>query len=191
MKEDDYHVIENFISPEYAKDLSEYFLRNQLQDPKRDLWGYISFGGKAEFFENPKFKLEFDPLDKIKEMLFFSYNFFLNQYDIEGDFSLNRSHANLMRAGAYLDSHKDDRYKDQPVEDLESKTYVASFFLNDNYEGGELNLGENAQINLKPKAGSLVLFPGYNTRHAVKKVTSGTRINILSHFFDIKTGVEQ
>lgn len=184
--ENDYHVIENFIDTEYSKKLSDYFIKNQIQDPKRESWGYISFGGNAEFFENPDFKLDFDPLNKIKDMLFFSYNFFLNQYDIEGDFTLNRSHANLMRTGAYLDSHKDDRYKDQPIEDLSNKTYVASFFLNDDYEGGELNLGEDAQINLKPKAGTLVLFPGYYTRHAVKKVTSGTRVNILSHFFDIK-----
>jgi hypothetical protein len=185
LKDIDYHIIENFIDPEYAKYLSDYFLENQLQDPNRESWGYISFGGNAEFFQSTEFKLEFDPLDKIREMLFFSYNFFLNQYDIEGDFTLNRSHANLMRSGSHLDSHKDDRDKYQAVEDLKSKTYVASFFLNDDYEGGELNLGENYTIDLKPKAGSLVLFPGYHTRHAVKKVKSGTRVNILSHFFEL------
>ena len=191
VEKNDYHLIENFISPEYAKELSRYFLKNQIQDPERDLWGFISFGGHAEFFEDPEFKLESDPLDKIKEMLFFSYNFFLNQYDIEGDFTLNRSHANLMRSGSHLDSHKDYRDKYQAVEDLKNKTYIASLLINDDYEGGELVLGEDAEIVLKPKAGSLVLFPGYNTRHAVNKVTSGTRVNILSNFFDIKTGIEQ
>jgi hypothetical protein len=193
LKDIDYHVIENFISPEYAKQLSDYFIENQLQDPSRQSWGYISFGGNAEFFQSTEFKLEFDPLDKIREMIFFSYNFFLNQYDIEGDFTLNRSHANLMREGSNLFAHKDEprtNHEDSSA-DIRNKTYVASFFLNDDYEGGELSLGKDSDIILKPKAGSLVLFPGYHTRHGVNKVKSGTRVNILSHFFDIKTGVEQ
>ena len=186
LKDIDYHVIENFIDPEYAKYLSDYFLENQLQDPRREPWGYISFGGNAEFFQSTEFKLEFDPLDKIREMLFFSYNFFLNNYDVSGDFILNRSHANLMRPGAQLDSHRDEPRSGTETEaDITNKTYVALFFLNDDYEGGELNLGEDYTIDLKPKAGSLVLFPGYHTRHAVKEVTSGTRVNILSHFFEL------
>lgn len=187
LKNIDYHVIENFIDPEYAKYLSEYFLENQLQDPNRKDWGYLSFGGNYEFFESTRFKLEFDPLDKIREMVFFSHNFFLNQYDIVGDFILNRSHANLMRTGAILHSHRDKpRESDQQVEaDMTNKTYVASLFLNDDYEGGELNLGEVSTIDLKPKSGSLLLFPGYHTRHGVKEVTSGTRVNILSHFFEL------
>jgi predicted 2-oxoglutarate/Fe(II)-dependent dioxygenase YbiX len=85
---------------------------------------------------------------------------------------------------SFLHSHKDDRNWDEPIEDLASMTYVCGLFLTDDYEGGELTF-EDYDISLKPKPGTLVLFPGYYTRHGVNKVTSGTRINILSHFFDI------
>lgn len=180
-----YHVIENFIEPDYAKHMSDYLLENQLQDPSREFYGYLPFGGKGEFFDRNDFVLEFDPLNKIKEMIHFSYNFFLENYPIYGDFKLNRSHANLMRTNALLHSHEDDReYRDQPIEEIGSKTHVAGFFLNDDYEGGELTF-EEIGVSLKPKAGSLVLFPGYYTRHGVNEVTSGTRVNILSHFFDV------
>ena len=114
----------------------------------------------------------------------FAYNFFLDKYKANGKFSLNRSHANLMRENAELPPHEDDRYFDQPLDDLGSKTYVASFLLNDDYEGGELVFGQS-EISLKPNAGTLILFPGYMLRHGVNKVKSGTRVNILSHFFDV------
>lgn len=179
----DFHIIEDFIDQEYAKHLSDYFIENQLQDTEREFYGYLTFGGHAEFFEED-FRLQFDPLDKIKEMNHFAYKYFVDNYNIKGNFSLNRSHANLMRVNAELYPHEDDRYFGQPVEDLGSTTYVASFVLNDDYKGGELVFGQS-EITIKPKAGSLVLFPGYKTRHAVNKVTSGTRVNTLSHFFDI------
>jgi hypothetical protein len=183
--DNDYHAIENFIDPEYCKYLSDYFIKNQLQDPQRSSWGYIPFGGNAEFFQSTEFMLEFDPLNKINQMLHYSRNFFLDTYSIDGEFSLNRSHANLMREGAQLDSHKDDRERYQPVEELVSKTYVSSLLLNDDYEGGNLIMGEESKVSIKPKAGTLILFPGYNTRHEVEKVKSGTRVNVLSWFVNV------
>jgi hypothetical protein len=184
LPKNNYHVFENFIDADYANMLADYFKANPQEDP-REFYGFFPFGGIAEFFENPDFKLEFDPLNKINEMVHFSYNFFLKEYPIYGDFKLNRSHANLMSKGASLSSHRDDRdHEDTPIEDLGSKTHVAALFLNDDYEGGELYF-EELDISLKPKAGTLVLFPGYYTRHGVKEITSGTRVNTLSHFFDI------
>jgi len=184
LPKNDYHVIENFLDQEYCSMLSDYFKENQLED-SREFYGFFPFGGEAEFFESPKFNLEFDPLNKIYDMVHFSRKFFLENYPISGKFKLSRSHANLMSEGAYLDSHKDDRdHEEVLIEDLGSKTHVAGLFLNDDYEGGEL-IFENLSIEIKPKAGTLILFPGYYTRHGVNEVTSGTRVNILSHFFDI------
>jgi predicted 2-oxoglutarate/Fe(II)-dependent dioxygenase YbiX len=57
-------------------------------------------------------------------------------------------------------------------------------FLTDDYEGGELTF-EEQNVVLKPKVGTRVFFPGYYTRHGVNKVTSGVRINILTHYFDV------
>jgi hypothetical protein len=184
LPKNNYHIIEDFIDADYANMLSEYFKTNPQEDP-REFYSFFPFGGNSEFFEQPDFKLDFDPLNKIMEMIQFSYNFFLDNYPIYGDFKLNRSHANLMHKGASLSSHRDDRdYEDITIEDLGSKTHVAALFLNDDYEGGELYF-EELEISLKPKSGTLVLFPGYYTKHGVNEVTSGTRVNTLSHFFDI------
>lgn len=195
--ENEYYVIENFMDPDYAKKLSDYFVENQVQDQGREFYGFIPFGGRDEFFNNKDFKLDFDPLNKIKEMNHFAYNFFMDKYNIQKEFFMSRSHANIMQTNAMLHSHRDDRNREQSIEDLGNKTYVASLILNDDYTGGELAFGEPPStrngtpineseiIYLKPKAGSLVLFPGYCTWHAVQKVRSGNRVNILSHFFEI------
>jgi predicted 2-oxoglutarate/Fe(II)-dependent dioxygenase YbiX len=89
-----------------------------------------------------------------------------------------------MHTKASLADHYDNRKMYDPIESLNSMTYVMGLFLNDDYEGGELFF-ENENVHLKPKPGSLVFFPGFYTRHAVKEVVSGTRVNVLSNFFDV------
>lgn len=61
------------------------------------------------------------------------------------------------------------------------------FYLNDDYEGGELYF-PNQGIQFKPKAGAAYFFPGdMNYIHGVTEITSGTRYTcpffwtILSH----------
>jgi hypothetical protein len=54
------------------------------------------------------------------------------------------------------------------------------YYLNDNYEGGELCFPQFG-IELKPKAGDMVVFPSsYVYSHSVKPVTSGNRFSIAS-----------
>ena len=183
LPEKPYHIIENYIDLEYCNFMKEYFEKNAQEDP-REFYGNFGLGGYDDFFveeANPK---KYDPKMKLREMIHFGHKFFKDNYPIFGEFKLNRSHVNYMYTNAQLDGHKDDRNWDEPIEDLPSKTHVMGLFLNDDYEGGELFF-EDYQVSLKPKPGTLVFFPGYYTRHAVNKVTSGTRINILTHYFDI------
>lgn len=66
----------------------------------------------------------------------------------------------------------DDRGKpnDFPYYDL-----AGLFYLNDDYEGGELYFPEQG-IQFKPKAGSAYFFPGdMNYIHGVTEITSGVR----------------
>ena len=184
LEENPYIIVEDFIDPEYCKSLAQYFVENMEEDP-RDFYATYGIGNNNDFFlkETPQTR-NFDPEFKIHETIHFAYNLFKNTYPMVGEFELNRSHANMMFTESFLNSHKDDRNFDEPIEGLASRTYVCGLFLTDDYEGGELTF-EDYGISLKPKPGTLVLFPGYYTRHGVNKVTSGTRINILSHFFDI------
>jgi hypothetical protein len=54
-----------------------------------------------------------------------------------------------------------------------SNEYTAIIYLNDNYEGGELNFPD-LDLVIKPLKGSVMLWPGYLT-HSISTVTSGTR----------------
>jgi len=178
-----YYVIEDYITPAQCKALYEYFKANEDEDP-REFYGNLSLGGKDRFFDEPQY-FEFDPEHILHTMMQFGKDFFLDKYTMRGtSFDLNRSHANYMHKGAELHGHTDDRPREEPIESLNSMTYVMGLFLNDDYEGGELVFEEHG-VTLKPKAGTLVFFPGFYTRHAVKMVTDGSRINILSHFFDV------
>lgn len=178
-----YYVIENYITKKQCSDLLEYFLIHEDEDP-REFYGNLSLGGPESFADKDTFN-KFDPEHVLYEAVAFGKQFFLDKYKMRGtSFELNRSHVNYMHQGAYLDGHTDDRPMEQPIEELNSMTYVMGLFLNDDYEGGEL-VFEHQKISLKPTAGTLVFFPGFYTRHAVNKVSSGSRINILSHFFDV------
>jgi hypothetical protein len=58
------------------------------------------------------------------------------------------------------------------------------FYLNDDYEGGELYF-PNQGIQFKPKAGSAYFFPGdLNYIHGVTQITEGTRY-VVPFFFTI------
>ncbi len=179
-----YYLVENFIDQEYCKKLTEYFKQN-IQKDFRDYYGTYGIDGKHYFFasEKPEPK-EYDPEMKIYDAVHFANVFFKENYDIVGEFELNRSHANFMFPGAELYSHHDDRAGTTPIEEIGSRTYVCGIFLTDDYEGGEIVFEEHKTI-LKPSAGSLLMFPGFSSRHGVNKVVSGFRLNILVDFFDI------
>jgi predicted 2-oxoglutarate/Fe(II)-dependent dioxygenase YbiX len=57
-------------------------------------------------------------------------------------------------------------------------------YLNDDYEGGEIEF-VNFGIKIKPKAGSLLIFPSsYAYRHVAHPVTSGTKYAIVTWLHD-------
>ena len=58
------------------------------------------------------------------------------------------------------------------------RKYAMSLLLNDDYEGGEFELPEY-NLKLKPKANSVIIFPGICS-HKVLEVTKGTRRVIIS-----------
>jgi hypothetical protein len=56
-------------------------------------------------------------------------------------------------------------------------------YINDDYEGGEISF-PNHNITIKPKAGSLIMFPSQEPYiHEVKPITSGTRYMSPAHVY--------
>lgn len=56
-------------------------------------------------------------------------------------------------------------------------------YINDDYEGGEISFPKH-NVTIKPKAGSLIMFPSQEPYiHEVKPITSGTRYMSPAHVY--------
>lgn len=56
-------------------------------------------------------------------------------------------------------------------------------YINDDYEGGEISF-PNHNVTVKPKAGSMIMFPSQEPYiHEVKPITSGTRYMSPAHVY--------
>lgn len=79
--------------------------------------------------------------------------------------------------GDSMGLHADGDYDDGSYSWRE---FGAILYLHDDYEGGEICF-PNQGLELKPKAGTLVFFPGKKPfLHCVKEVTRGPRYNLAS-----------
>jgi hypothetical protein len=84
-----------------------------------------------------------------------------------------------MQEGVELKSHT-DQHTDPSI------SYAAILYLNDDYVDGELFFKKNG-IPIKPKSGSLLIFPGNNEfEHGVKHVGKGPIRYVLVGFIKIK-----
>lgn len=61
-----------------------------------------------------------------------------------------------------------------------SNDFTAIIYLNDDYEGGELNF-PSLELSIKPIKGSLIIWPG-NITHSISPVVSGTRYTMPIFF---------
>lgn len=80
----------------------------------------------------------------------------------------------LLKYGAdnYFVNHYDDSKQ-------YARTMSMSFYLNDDYEGGEIEFSR-FDLKIKPKANQAIFFPSnYVYNHTVHPVTSGTRYAVV------------
>lgn len=99
--------------------------------------------------------------------------------------------------GDYQSPHSDSEYNNSELSlDLDNlrpswnsdiprflADYSSLVYLNDDYEGGELVFPEY-NLKLKPKTGDIITFPtNAMYLHAVNKINSGTRYNILLKWY--------
>lgn len=77
--------------------------------------------------------------------------------------------------GGYYGKHTDDFSKMHRI-------VSGLIYLNDDYEGGELYFNE-LDVKIKPKAGSIVLFPSnFVYAHECLKITKGTKYAVVTWF---------
>jgi hypothetical protein len=111
--------------------------------------------------------------------------FFENFHPVEQDYMSHfgigcrwHDEYNILKygKGQHFTNHIDD-HPDYP------RRVSTVFYLNDNYEGGEINF-PRFNITLKPKANQKIIFPSnYIFNHSVSPVVSGTRYSVVSWLF--------
>jgi hypothetical protein len=118
----------------------------------------------------------------IENLLQKALEYFKDVYEVKGKKVIfDRQHGLIMKKGAKLDPHL-DIYNEGDPNAGPGDALVFNIFITDDYDGGELvfkHLGES----FKMRAGDAILFPGFLLNHGVNEVKSGSRINIVNHYF--------
>lgn len=94
--------------------------------------------------------------------------------------NLDLSHVSLNRydSGQGMGPHYDGQDGDSNLK------YSFVTYLNDDYDGGEINF-PNQNVTIKPKSGSLVMFPSQKPYiHESKPVLSGVKYMYTTHWVD-------
>ncbi len=168
-------VIENFVSPEdlvqlvdfcKSKEQKENPGRSYTVDPNPEIYYLRQKYSKkmvetvSEYYEDTSKLRSYDPSSKFQQASFLIYP-----------------------EGSSLSPHVDTvglTQEDRIEDPLNAWTghLAAIIYLNDNYEGGEISFPDRG-IDIKPKSGMLITFPGNkNYVHEVKEVISGTRLTL-------------
>lgn len=108
----------------------------------------------------------FEMLNKIFE---FIYKKSTDFYDVKINL-FNKNHLHLVK-------FEKDFSLDPHVDTLSHEgNHIASvYYINDDYEGGEINFPDH-NLSIKPKANSLIIFPGNeNYLHEVRKIVDKDR----------------
>ena len=173
--------IENeFVSEEEASYISSYFqsLGSEFTDDGVYFnWGKIK-GQSFEDIEDIRAKeLVIEIIEKIK-------NKFIDKYSPK-KIEFKRCLVQTMTEGGSVSLHSDD-ISAKNEEGILQDVYSAILYLTDNYIGGEINF-PNSKIKMIPKTGSLFYFKGeVSNPHYVDTVLSGSRVNFILFFEDIK-----
>jgi hypothetical protein len=93
--------------------------------------------------------------------------------------TLNNFSFQRMQSGVQLKSHT-DQHTDPSIK------YATVIYINDDYEGGEVFF-ETKKLDLKPKPGSLLIFPGNEEfEHGVRHVKDGPIRYVVPGFIKVK-----
>jgi Rps23 Pro-64 3,4-dihydroxylase Tpa1-like proline 4-hydroxylase len=107
--------------------------------------------------------------DILRKLFTFTHEKAKSIYDVEIDYFKNAD-LNILKfvKGFYLNPHLDTNSN-------ESNHIASVYYINDDYTGGEINFPDY-KLKIKPKANSLIIFPGNeNYLHEVTRIQRGDR----------------
>lgn len=176
--------IPNFVDKNLIPKMIKFFEECDIR------WGDIAFYGSSgkgiltdaatmekfdlpeNFFEDLKLKFQ-----EAVEMVF------------ERKVKPNTSHAQKWDVGGFANPHSDNSDYNGNPNAFEINKYVGIFYLNNDYEGGELyfcdkNDSLKPYLSFKPNALSYYIFPGgVENIHGVSEITKGVRYTMVA-FWD-------
>lgn len=177
-----FNVVEDAVSKEELQYLLNIIKQRSGPDPKPNFEG----AGLLEKgnLDRDEYPITFDPDKLILKLINKVEDYFVATHEFLGSFVFNRAYGVVMYEGAELAPHRDEDLKNDGSYDGKSRSHVCSIILNDDYEGGQLIFPDQDTL-IKPKAGSMVFFPGYYVSHGVNTITKGTRYVLLIFFYDV------
>lgn len=115
---------------------------------------------------------------------FFEYIHLKFKKSIESSF--NKSfvgttyHAQKWNIGGSVEPHSDISDLEGNLNNNSTNKFTVILYLNDDYDGGELYFTQH-NISIKPKTGSILMFPGDHTNiHGVGEVLKNSRYTLVS-----------
>lgn len=174
---DDIVYFENFLSPEECKKIVDYL---KIKEDWTPVAFYESYGMNMieddqdlEKFDLPRNFLA-TVTERMKEAVEDAHNRLIKKVS---------THAQKWETGSFASYHSDNSDMDGNPSAWEPSKLVCLLYLNDDYEGGQLDFRDH-DITISPPEGVLITFPGgIENVHAVKEVLSGTRYT-LGAFWD-------
>lgn len=110
----------------------------------------------------------------------FYYSFLQDKYKQTIKFIESPQFLYYNKGGKYEVHNDSEDFLNGKLERVCERDITILIYLNDNYEGGELEFPDWG-ITFKPKPGTIIAFPSYiEFSHRVLPVTKGNRFNLVS-----------
>lgn len=177
-----FHIEEGRLTPEEVSKLLDMVKTYAGFDPKPGFEGTGLI--EQHKLDNDEYPDNMDPDRILLKIIDIVRDYYLETHEMLGTFVFDRMFGVTMYEGAELAAHRDEDANEKGEFDGKKRSHVCSIILNDDYEGGELVFPDQ-DSKIRPRAGSMVLFPGYYVAHGVSKITKGTRYVIIVFFHDI------
>ena len=148
----DIKVIENFLSDDECDFVIDYFKKSSHKEEWRGTY---------------LIPLNFQPFN-----LRLSYIRFKYTYRIKKKFKLKKNYDQIVfwPVSSFMKMHRDGKVR-------KNNEWTSVCYLNDNFEGGKTLIEDMA---IKPKKGTLVVFPSKKLNHGVSKVKKSSRYTFIS-----------
>lgn len=182
-------IIENFISKEECENAAKLLSLIERETPNNNIYCALGFPNtflaSKVSLDNPIIPISQD--EKMNSLSLFLTN---KMFEIKDMISKKFSHEISLKQFNYVNmktGSENTLHFDTHNEGEDEREYAALLYLNDDYDGGEINFPD-IDLCIKPTPSTLIFFKGDNTlMHEVKKVKSGERKNILMFFGDAAT----